>query len=122
MSGGVHLQKNCRSQVFRFTKDRPHLEVLLVILKIFRTAISLAPAASYCHYYVMPWPFLLITRVFNFYLFPWQQSEMTFDCLFNNISSGSSTISNFLCKHKLHLLELGFYDLSLRFILQDIRG
>ena len=31
---------------------------------------------------------------------------MTSDCLFNNISSGSYTISNFSCKHKLHLHKL----------------
>ena len=72
-------------------------------------------------YYVMTRSFLLDTRVFSLYLFQWQHWEITSERLFN-ISLGSSTISNFSCKHKLHLFELGLYDLQLPFMLQDIRG
>ena len=41
--------------------------------------------------------------------------EITSERLFNNISSGSSTISNFSCKHKLHLFELGLYGFIVAF-------
>ena len=53
VSGEVHLQKSCRSQVFNFTKDRLHRVVPLGIWKIFRTAILWRSAVSYFHYYVM---------------------------------------------------------------------
>ena len=99
-------------EVFNFTKDRLHLLVPLGIWKIFRTDISCTPAASYFYYYVMPRSFLLDIRVFSLYLFRWRHWE---------ISSVSSTISNFLWKHKLHLLELQFYDLKVPFTLRDIR-
>ena len=52
-------------------------------------------------------PLLLVTKVFNWYLSWWRHWEMTSDHLFNNILSGSSDITNFSCKHKLHLLDLG---------------
>ena len=41
-------------EVFNFPKNRLHLLVPLGILKIFRTDISCAPAASYFYYYVIP--------------------------------------------------------------------
>ena len=66
--------------------------------------------------------FFISYETFWFDLFRWWHREMTSDCLFNNISSRSSTISNFSCKYKLHLLELGLYDLYLPFILQGIGG
>ena len=69
------------------------------IWKIFRTDSFSTPAASYFHYHVMARSFLLDTRVFNLYLFPWQHWDITSERLFDNISSGSSTISNFSCKH-----------------------
>ena len=77
VSGGAHLHKSCRSQAFNFTKDRLHLAVPLGILKIFKTAIWWTHAASYCHYYVILRSFLLVTRVFNFYLFRWQHWQIT---------------------------------------------
>ena len=117
-SGGVHLQKSCRNQVFNFAKDRPHLVAPLGILKIFRTTISWTPAVSHFHYYVMARSFLSVTRVFNLYLFRWWHWKMTFNRFSNNASSESSTISSFSCKHKLHLLELqGMYDFYLPLIL-----
>ena len=73
-------------------------------------------------YYVMLRSCLLNTRVFTLYSFRCLHWEITSERLFNNISLGSSTISNFSCKHKLHLFELGLYDLQLPFMLQDIRG
>ena len=94
--------------VFNFTKDRLRLLVPLGIWKIFTTHISCTPAASYFYYYVMPWSFLLDARALSLYLFRWRHWEITSERLFNNISLGSSTISNFSCKHKLHLFELGF--------------
>ena len=109
-------------EVLNFAKDRLHLVVLLGIWKIFRTDISCTPAASYFHYYVMSWSFLLDTSVFNLYLFRWRHWENTSEHLFSDISSGSSTISNFSCRRKLHILELGLYDLWLPFILQGIGG
>lgn len=47
ISGGVLLQKNCRSQDFNFIKDRLCLAVPLRILKIFTTAILWTPGACY---------------------------------------------------------------------------
>ena len=70
----------------------------------------------------MPRSCLLDASVFSSYLFQWRHWEITSECLFNNISLESSTISNFLCKYKLHLFELGLYDLYLPFMLQDIHG
>ena len=93
VSGGVHLQKSCKSQVFNFTNNRLPLVVPLGILKIFRVAISLTPAANFFHFYVIPRSFLVDTRVFSLHLFRWRHCEMTSDRLFNNISSGASTIS-----------------------------
>ena len=58
----------------------------------------------------------------NLYLLRWQHWEMTSDHLRNNISSGASTMSNFLCQHELRLLELGLYDLHLPFTFQNICG
>ena len=110
VNSGVHLHKSCkscRSQVFNFTKDKLCLIVLPGIWKMFRTVNSQTPAASYFHYYLMS-VFFLGARVFNLYLFRWQHKEIISDPFFNNISSGSS-ISNFLCNRKLHLLELGLY-------------
>ena len=94
-------------EVFNFTKDRLHLLVPHGIWGIFTTYISCTPAANYFHYYAMPWCFLLDTRVFSLYLFRWRHWEISSELLFNNFSSGSSNISNFSCKHKLHLFELG---------------
>ena len=71
---------------------------------------SYTVAASHFHYYyVMPESVLLATRVFNLYLFQWRPWENNSEPLFNNISSESSTVSNFSYRHKLHLLELGQY-------------
>ena len=92
VNGEVHLQKSWKNQVFNFTKDRRRSVAPLVILKIFRTAISWTPAPNYFHYYVMSPSFLLVTRVFNWCFFLWQQWEMTCDRLFINISSEPSTI------------------------------
>ena len=122
VSGGIHFQESCNSQVFNITIGRLRLAVPLEILKSFRAAISWKPAANYFHYYVIPWSFLLVTRVFNLPLFQWRHCEITFDNLFNNISSGSSTISNFSCKHKLYLLEFGLHELYLHFILHVVCG
>ena len=121
ISGGVHLLKTCRSQVFKLTKDRLHLPVPLRILKIFRKVVSWTPVASYFHYYVMLWS-LLVKGVFNLDLFRWQHWQMTSDCLFNKTLSGSPTISHFLCKNKLDLLELRTQNIYLLFALQDIHG
>ena len=109
-------------EVFNFTNDRLRLLVPQEIWKIFTTYISCTPTASYFYCCVMPRSFLLDTRVFTLYLFWWRHWEITSERLFNNISSGSSTVSNFSCKPKLHLFELGLYDLQLHFILQDIHG
>ena len=49
VSGGVHLQERCKNQAFNFTKERPRF---VVILKIYRTAISWVPTACF-HYFVM---------------------------------------------------------------------
>ena len=98
-------------EIFNFTKDILRLLVPLGIWKIFTTYISYTLAASYFYYYVMPRCFLLDTRVLSLYLFRWRHWEIISVRLFNDISSGSSTISNILCKHKLHLFELGLYDL-----------
>ena len=98
-------------EVSNFTKDRLGLLVLHGIWEIFTTYISCTSATSYLYYYVMPRSFLLDTRVFSLYLFPWRHWEITSEHLFNNISSGSSTISNFSSKHKLYPFELGLYDL-----------
>ena len=97
--------------------------VSLRILKIFRTAILWTPVASYFHYYVMQ-QFFINQKCFYLYLFQWRHWEKTSDCLLLNISTGSSTVSSYLCKHKLHLLQLGlFYLFYLSiFILQDFRG
>ena len=94
-------------EVFNFTKDIVRLVVPTGTWKIFKRDISCTPTASYFHYYVMPQHFLLHARVFNLYLFRWQHWKITSERLFNNIFSGSSAISNFSCKHKLHRLELG---------------
>ena len=72
-------------EVLNFAKDRLHLVVLLGIWKIFRTDISCTPAASYFHYYVMSWSFLLDTSVFNLYLFRWRHRENTSEHLFSDI-------------------------------------
>ena len=108
-------------KVFNFTQDRLHLIVPLGIWRIFTVYISCTPAASYL--YIMWWPslFLLDTRVFSFILFRWRHWVITSERLFN-ISLGLPTISNFSCKLKLHLFQLGLYDIQLPFILQDIRG
>ena len=111
-------------EVFNFTKDRLHLLVPQGIWKTFTICISCTPAASYFYYYVMSCSFLLDPRVFNLYLLRLRHWEITSEDLFNNISSlvlysyssfnnisSTSTISNFSCKHKLHLFELGLYDL-----------
>ena len=98
-------------EAFHFTKDRLRLLVPQGIWTIFTTYISFTPVASYFQYYVMPWAFLFDTRVFSLYLFRWRHWEIPSERLFNNVSSGSSTISNFSCKHKLYLFELGLYDL-----------
>ena len=79
-------------EVSNFTKDRLGLLVLHGIWEIFTTYISCTSATSYLYYYVMPRSFLLDTRVFSLYLFPWRHWEITSEHLFNNISSGSSTI------------------------------
>ena len=110
--------ESCKSQVFNFTKNRLRLVVPHGNFENLQNSHFWTPAANYFHHYVMPWSFLLVTRV----TFRWRHWEMASDCLFNNIPSGSSNISNFSCKHKLHLFELGFYDLYPPFILQDIRG
>ena len=108
----VSQESKCKTgEVFNFTKDRLCHLVPHRIWEIFATYISCTPAASYFYYYVMPQSFLLATRVFSLYLFQWQHWEITSEHLFNNISSGSSTISDFSCKYKLHLFELGLYDL-----------
>ena len=99
VSGGVHLQKSCSSQVVNFTKNRRlRLVVPLGIWKIFRVAISWTPAARYLHCYVMPRSSFLVTRVFNLYLFQWQHREITLSVLF-------------IIFYQDHLLffELGFY-------------
>ena len=106
--------------VFNFAMNRRRLFVPLKIWKIFTTYISCTPTASYFYYYVTTRSFLLDAIVFSFYLFRWQHREITSEPLFNNISPGSSTIVNFPCKHKLHLSELGLYDLQFPFIFQDI--
>ena len=93
-------------EAFNFTKDRLCLSVPLRILKIFTAYISCTPAASYFFHYVIPWSFLLDTIVFSLYLFRWRYWEIISDRLINNICLWSSAISNFSCKHKLHLFEL----------------
>ena len=85
VSSGVYLQKSFKSQVFNFTKDRIRLVVPLGILKIFRAAILLTPAANYFYYYVISWSFLLIERVSSLYLFQWRHCRMTSDRLRNSI-------------------------------------
>ena len=94
-------------EVFNFSKDRLHFVVPLGIWKIFRTDTACTPAASYFHYFVMPRSFLLDTRVFKLNLFRWQHWKVTSERLPYNISSGSSTITNFSCKHKLHTFASG---------------
>ena len=69
------------------SKYRLLLVVPLGILKT-RTAILWTPAASYFHYCVMPRSFLLVTKIFNWYLFWWRHWEMTSEPLFNYISLG----------------------------------
>ena len=89
VSGGVHLQKSCRSQVFNFTKDRLHRVVHLGIWKIFRIAILWRSAVSYFHYYVMSQSFFFFYQsqeFFSFYLFGWRHWERTSNLLSNNIS------------------------------------
>ena len=111
VSGGDHLQKICRSQVFKFTKDWIRLLVSLRILKIFRTAISWTPAASYFHYYVMPGSCLLHTRVFNCYIYFDGDSGrllLTF-CLIT--FHHDYLLFPILTANKLHLVELGLYNL-----------
>ena len=121
VSSGVHLQKSSKNQDFNFTKSRIHFVVPLVILKIFRTALSWTPAANYFHYYVMLRSFLLVTRASNLYLFHWRHCKMTSNCLLNNISLGSSTTLNFSGKHKVNLLELGLYNLYLTLYLPWVK-
>ena len=58
----------------------------------------------------MPRSFLLDIRVFSLCLFRWRTMGDHFWAFVYNISSVSSTISNFLCKHKPHLLELGLHN------------
>ena len=54
--------------------------------------------------------FLLVTRVFDLYLFPWRHWEITSDRFL-------------IIFHQDHLLfPMELYDLYLSFILQDIRG
>ena len=62
-------------------------------------------------YYVMTRSVLLDKTVFSLYIFRLRHWEITSERLFNNISLGLPTISNFSCKHKLHLFQLGLYDL-----------
>ena len=93
-------------EAFNFTKDRLCLSVPLRILKIFTAYISCTPAASYFFHYVIPWSFLLDTIVCSLYLFRWRYWEIISDRLINNICLWSPAISNFSCKHKLHLFEL----------------
>ena len=93
-------------EAFNFTKDRLCLSVPLRILKIFTAYISCTPAASYFFHYVIPWSFLLDTIVFSLYLFRWRYWKIISDRLINNICLWSPAISNFSCKHKLHLFEL----------------
>ena len=83
-------------EVFKFTKDRHRLLVPLGIWKILRTDISCTPAVRYLYHYAMPRSFLLYARVFSLYLFRWRHWEISSEHLFNDISSGSSTISNCL--------------------------
>ena len=79
-------------KVFNFTKDRLSLLVSQGNWKISTTYISCTPAANYFYYYEMRQSFLLETRGFSLYLFQWWHWEITSERLFNNISSGSSTI------------------------------
>ena len=102
-NGGVHFRK--AGKVFNFTKDRPlstfrNLENLHSIYFLYTCSKLLV-------YYVMIRSFLLDTTVFSLYLFRWRHWEITSERLFNNISLGSSTISNFSCKRKIRLFELG---------------
>ena len=59
-------------------------------------------------------------RNFILYLLWWQHKRVTSERLLKKIALGSSTISIFLFKHKLCLLELVLNGLYLPFILKDI--
>ena len=98
-------------KVFNFTKDRLHLLVPLGIWENLHSIFFMYTCNKILVYYVLTRSFLLDASVFSLYLFRWRHWEIISDRLLNNISLRSSIISNFSCKRKLHLFELGLYDL-----------
>ena len=120
-------------KVFNFTEDRLHLLVPLGIWENLHSIFFMYTCNKILVYYVLTRSFLLDASVFSdcnwtrtqnhlvlkrtkasvfsLYLFRWRHWEIISDRLLNNISLRSSIISNFSCKRKLHLFELGLYDL-----------
>ena len=73
-------------------------------------------------FYVMCSWVILVTKFLSLYLFLWRHCDMISAYLFSKLLIGSSNISNFSLKHKLHHLEVGLYDLNCPLISHDTLG